>query len=90
MAGGKAKSELAPTGQRIAGLMKVKDGRWRVLLPGGNEKRFTETDENRAIAKARQPLDLDRVDLTTVETTLGEVIDVKGGALPLPGDRWPK
>src|SRR3954451_1314110 len=58
-------------GPPVPGLRRCSDGRWRVRLPDGRRERFTEPDEDRAVARAKAliaaerptidvPIDLDR------------------------------
>ncbi len=52
--GRKQKPYESTNGKTIPGLAQDKDGRWRIIATG---QRFTETDEQRAIAKAKKIID---------------------------------
>jgi len=58
---------------KIPGLSRGTDGRWRVFV-NGKEKRFTESNERRAVERAKTILGLDHISVTTVETTMGEIL----------------
>src|SRR4051794_41159631 len=59
---------------KVPGLMKMADGRWRVLLADGSEKRFTQPVERTAVERARQLLGLDRQSMTAVEVPVRAIL----------------
>jgi hypothetical protein len=65
-------------GPPIRGLRRCRDGRWRVHLPSGQRVRFTERDENKAIARAKALLAAER---PAIEVPLEITSIPRGGSL---------
>jgi hypothetical protein len=58
---------------KIPGLSRCPDGRWRVMA-NGKETRFTESNEQKAVARAQQLLGIDQKTATSIEIRLADII----------------
>jgi integrase len=58
---------------KIPGLSRCPDGRWRVMA-NGKETRFTEPNEQKAVARAQQLLGIDQKAATAIEIRLADII----------------